>query len=250
MQPQYLPAMLKSKVKQHTRRTKSGKVVAVREHQTAKTSAAKEREDRLKVEEHMKQRLHHYAEADRYEYGSDEHLHHTGRAMEHRTAAEKISMKYAKKSMEATMDMSKFPLMQKAMVGAGRIAITGPNLDKYPHLKKAIGTQALSKALEFSKTGKEIIVAIHTKIGACQFKLVAMQADHRVKIAEGKVEDSKYTDKMEPTGEATPESPTEEIPWKIKNEIRKINDLRRVANNIKPSNQYKLSEYDLEQYGF
>lgn len=228
MQPQYLPAMLKSKVKQHTRRTKSGKVVAVREHQTAKTSAAKEREDRLKVEEHMKQRLHHYAEADRYEYGSDEHLHHTGRAMEHRTAAEKISMKYAKKSMEATMDLSKYPL-----------------------IKKAMNTKTLSKSLEFSKTGKEIIVAIHTKIGACQIKLVALQADHRVKIAEGKVNDGKYTDQMEISGSTPPDATeTSEVPWEIRNTIEKIKNLRRVASNIKPSNQYKLSEFDLETYGF
>ena len=125
-------------------------------------------------------------------------------------------------------------------------------LSKYPALQKAMNTKALSKSLEFKKSGKDIIAAIHAKIGQCQLEMISVEAGLKVRAAEKVAESAKYTDKnaMGDMG-ATPEAPVEpEIPWQIKQIMRKIEKLRRIARNIKSGSTYKLSECDLDTYGF
>ena len=148
------------------------------------------------------------------------------------------------------MDLSKYPAMQKALEMAQPILVDNPNLEKFPHLQTALNIKPMSKSLEFKKSGKAIIEAIHIKIGQCQMELIQLEAEVKVKAAEAIAENSKYTDKMETVGSPVAETSTEpEVPWKVRNKLRKIESLRRVVRNIDPKTMYKLSEHDLREYG-
>ena len=123
------------------------------------------------------------------------------------------------------------------------------DLTGYPALQKAIDTpRPLSKSLEFTKTGALIRQAIMVKIGVCTADLLTMvnqwKAGLKVKSRDDDVYDS---GEMPVATTAAEEEPRE--PYKISNKRREIENLNRIARNIDTSKTYKLSEYELKEYG-
>lgn len=123
---------------------------------------------------------------------------------------------------------------QKAMEGAPM-----SDLSKYPALQKAVEVGKLSKSLEFNKTGTEIYNGIMAKLGACQGELQRM-------IAKWKAGVKPTSDDV---GEAANGAEPEREPWEIRSKRREIDKLERIGRNLDLKKKYKLSEYDLSEYG-
>ena len=114
---------------------------------------------------------------------------------------------------------------------------------KFPALAKAIEHGSLSKSLEFTKTGKEIYLAVMAKIGDLQGELL-------VAVGQWKAGITPSTPTMDDTTVEAEgmETPSKE-PWEIRTIRHKSDSLRRIARNIDQSKKFKLSEYDLKDYG-
>lgn len=123
------------------------------------------------------------------------------------------------------------------------------DMQQFPALQKAIDRVTLSKSLEFNKKGSEIKEAIVGKIATCQSELAVMviewKAGQRIQSSDA----SPSYDKAPVVSTATGTEPPEE-PYKIRSIRREIEDLSRVSRNIVESKTYKLSEYELKEYGF
>jgi len=145
--------------------------------------------------------------------------------------------KAAFKKVQATHGEFTYQDLNKS-VGSGNMS----DLTKYPDLKKAVEIGSLSKSLEFTKTGTEIYNGIMAKLGACQGELQRM-------IAKWKAGVQPVSDDS-PVGEASEvaEKPERE-PWEIRSKRREIDKLERISRNIDLKKKYKLSEYDLSEYG-
>lgn len=117
------------------------------------------------------------------------------------------------------------------------------DLTKYPALAKAVQRGNLSKSLEFVKTGQEVYLGVMAKIGELQGELLMAIAKWKAGLEPTtSVSDSECVETAEVN------KPAKE-PWEIRTCRRKIETLQRIARNIDRKKKFKLSEYDLNEYG-
>lgn len=187
------------------------------------------------IDKHSKKSKHHFAQAEKHEPGSDKEIEQLGWAVHHRKKADDASVARAART--------KYPTKyKKSMENEPMDEI---NMDQYPQLKKAIKVGSLSKALEFTKSGNEIYMALMAKIGECQGELIQAVAKWQAGREPTNTDDMKSE---ESPVEVTNEEPSKE-PYSVRTLRRKIKNLQRICRNIDQKKKFKLSEYELEEYG-
>lgn len=112
-------------------------------------------------------------------------------------------------------------------------------------LLKSLTKDDLTKSLEFDITGQRIREGIMMKIGELRAKLSILKEKQKQAIPV-KTENST---ELIPLNEATVE-PVEKVnDWEIRSCERNIDRLERIVRNIEPKKKFKLSTYELEEYG-
>ena len=271
-----MPIMIKAKVSAHTRRTKRGKIVQVREHQDTRTKAQKLPPKKSPVQawefdvsyggssyvtthldlkgrgitqlgdgsDHARGLKTYNITAAAFKKVQQQHgKFHYNRQGESLTPEEQ-SLKDAK--LAAANAAHAKSEAKKSMNGDNTMETV--NLDKYPALQKAIDTETpMRKSVDFKKKGKEIKSAIMVKIGTCQVELHAMLLDNTVKLAAAEdLRDDLGTGGVEV---AAAKVETKE-PYNIRAKRKEIENLERIERNLDPKRTYTLSEYELREYGF
>jgi len=140
------------------------------------------------------------------------------------------SLKKIEKGMEIIIDAVKYPMMIKAL-----------QIDY-------VDSAGLSKSLDFTKSGRELKTAIMQKIGTCQSELLTMIAEH---AAGQQITDRARSEvyAYEAPQPDTPEPRPPQVPYQVKSKRREIDKLLRIHRNLEDKKRYKLSEYDLAEYG-
>jgi len=244
------PALRKavSKVKGHQRRTASGKVVMVRESQRGSKGLSKPATHesphpkdtteyfRERRDYHSAHAKYHAAKQGTFKKDSPGWATHVTAEYQHNSKAGIHGDDYLASQKAKDRDRAKKSQESNPMETI--------NLKEFPALAKAIHRGSLSKSLEFTKSGKEIYMAIMAKIGQLQGELLmavaqwqAGQTPSPTSVSEGMAAET-----------AEVEKPAKE-PWEIRSCRRKIEKLQRICRNIDPKKRFKLSEYDLDEYG-
>jgi len=247
-------------VKQHQRRTKSGTITTVREHQ--KTRKPGQRgfvsahqyggtHHFVEMAEHHKARMEHHDERlKRHKKGSSKYEHHYERSAHHES---KWEGHRADAGLPTKADRKKNPeraaAKEAAMIEAARKQPAKKSIDmnQYPVLQKAVEVGKLSKSLEFTKSGKDIIFATRCKIGECQGDLLRGLAEWRAGLKPTPTDNNEMAPDMAASVETDAKPPVE--PYRLRNLRQRIEKLDRIARNLDPKKKYKLSEYDLHEYG-
>ena len=107
-------------------------------------------------------------------------------------------------------------------------------------LLKSLTKEDLTKSLEFKITGQRIREGIMMKIGELKAKLAMLKIKQKQGIEVKDLEALMYSneDVKEPVND-----------WEIKSCERNIDRLERIVRNIEPKKKFKLSTYELEEYG-
>ncbi len=224
-------------VKQHQRRTKSGKVAIVREHQVQHRG----QENRIPLEDRIGMRKWANEYFQQFKAGNKKGAADT-LANLHKKGKE---FGLSSTQTEGYLGIPQFRAAQRSVKKSieGE-AMNEINMDQYPDLQKAVEIGSLSKSLEFTKTGADIRMGIMVKIGQCQGDLLRAVAEWQAGL------EPKYTNNMDTVKPAAEddESPPRE-PFPVRGLRTKIEKLDRIARNLEPKKKYKLSEYDLHEYG-
>lgn len=259
-------------VKTHQRRMKSGKVITVQEHQRAKkigqrgyvSSHLRDSTNYYvdMAEHHKARRDYHLDRMKRHKPGSAKHGHHEWRATVHvgnwemhrdeaglSTKEERQKNPKKAEAKDAALYAAAGHKDRKSskQISYGKSQESKPmetiDLTKFPALAKAIQRGNLSKSLEFVKTGKDVYLGVMAKLGQLQGELLVAVADWKAGIEPST---SATDDKVVETSEL--EKPAKE-PWEIRSCRKTIERLQRIARNIDQNKKFKLSEYDLDEYG-
>jgi len=265
--------LIKSTVKQHQRRSKSGKISTVREHQDSRQAKLDSRKQINKLKEKrnatrdpkakaaLQSKITAMESAHDKKHGGGTGLPKTyhqrdgvGRA---KYTISKHDGQSTNKDGSPFFDIAIFKnkpdlnryiaeLHKQGYKNDQNPDLTSKkSMDEFPALQKAIETTAL-KSLKFKKTGKEIIAGIESKIIECRLELAVLISK------QGVVESNKVT--VEAVGGGMAEAPVDDSPspdysWKINGVRRKIEKLERYARNLKPNQVCELDGYELQEFG-
>lgn len=244
----------KSKVKQHQRKTKTGKIVNVREHQDSRIKKQAEERGlgRRKLQstdlskltpQKKKAMVEKYAKLSIKDLRRRQSIIISNQKVvfKQRNDAELINLQTMERILAAAINKKEFGKSMESNMN-------NINLDKYPSLKKAIETTAL-KSLSFKKTGKEIKEAIESKLALMRLDLAVMIANQNIfesnKVTMETVKDSGLD---EPVSEQDCKT-VDDYKWKIESKQCDIVKLERYTRNLKPKLVYNLDGYELDELG-